>query len=135
MSIETARHEVLEALRRYVEGYQESIAEFARWMGIPMTDATALGEIMWAESGGRPLSPSTLAGRLKITTGATNAVINRLEAKSLVARSREHTDRRAVTLRATPSARRSCESLRLWRATSRFCSVTARVFCTPRSWI
>lgn len=101
-----ARHDVLESLRRYVESYQSSVVDFARWMELPVTDANALGEIMWAESTGRALSPTALATRLAITTGAASALINRLEGRGLVVRSREHEDRRTVTLRATPEAQR-----------------------------
>ncbi|MGL5819493.1 MAG: MarR family winged helix-turn-helix transcriptional regulator [Phycicoccus sp.] len=94
----------LEALRRYVIAYQNSILELARWMDLPRTDGTALGEIVWAEREQTPLSPARLAKRLGLTSGATNAVVNRLERLGLVCRSRESDDRRIVTLRATPTA-------------------------------
>ncbi|GAA1749776.1 MarR family winged helix-turn-helix transcriptional regulator [Aeromicrobium alkaliterrae] len=107
--MDALRAEVLESLRRYVDSYQASVIEFARHMGLPLTDGNALGEVLWAERAGAPLSPSALASRIAITSGATNALVNRLEAKGLVARSREHDDRRVVTLRATEAARATAE--------------------------
>lgn len=102
--MDATSREVLESLRRYVGSYHTSVVQFARWMELPTTDGNALGEILWAEAAGDPLSPTALAARVGITTGATNALINRLEARGLVQRSREHEDRRVVTLRSTASA-------------------------------
>ncbi|MGL5850309.1 MAG: MarR family winged helix-turn-helix transcriptional regulator [Phycicoccus sp.] len=96
----------LEALRRYVIAYHDSTLDLARWMDLPRTDGTALGEIVWAEREQTPLSPARLSARLGLTSGATNAVVNRLERLGLVCRSRESHDRRIVTLRATPTAHR-----------------------------
>lgn len=96
---------VLEALRAYAVRYQESAHQLAVWMGLPTSDGTALGEVIWAEQEGHPLSPARLSERLGMTSGATNALVNRLERQGLVSRSRESTDRRIVSLRVTPSAR------------------------------
>lgn len=99
------RSEVLEALRAYVVAYQESSHDFVRHMGLPVSDGLALGELLYAEQMGTPLSPSGLARRIAMTSGATNALVNRLEGHGLVERSREHDDRRVVTLRPTDLAR------------------------------
>ncbi|MBM6405775.1 MarR family transcriptional regulator [Phycicoccus sp. CSK15P-2] len=99
----------LEALRRFVGAYHDSTLDLARWMDLPRTDGTALGEIVWAEREHTPLSPARLSERLGLTSGATNAVVNRLEGLGLVCRSRESDDRRIVTLRATPTAQRRLE--------------------------
>ncbi|GGG24378.1 hypothetical protein GCM10007304_42770 [Rhodococcoides trifolii] len=115
----TPRTEALEALRHYAARYHESTRQLARWMNLPTTDGTALGEILWAEGEGAPLSPAVLSSRIGLTSGATNAVINRLEEQDLVIRSRESSDRRIVTLRATelanarmePFIRRSADHL------------------------
>lgn len=101
----TPRKRLLEALRQYALSYQNSAHQLARWLDLPTTDGTALGEIMWAESEGSPLSPSRLSSRIGLTSGATNALVNRLEQQCLVTRSRESGDRRIVTLRATVQAR------------------------------
>lgn len=100
---------MLESLRAYVVAYQESTHDLARWMGLPLTDGAAFGEVLWAELAGRPLSPARLSERVGLTSGATNALVNRLERDGMVARSRESDDRRVVTLRATPAARRRAE--------------------------
>lgn len=99
-------NEVLEALRDYVVAYQDSSHDFVRHMGLPVTDGTALGEILYAEQVGAPLSPTALGRRIALTSGATNALVNRLEQRGLVVRSREHEARRVVTLRPSDVARR-----------------------------
>ena len=101
----TPRQHLLEALRHYALSYQESTRELARRMDLPTVDGTALGEILWAEYDGAPLSPGRLSTRVGLTSGATNALVNRLEALGLVSRSRESDDRRVVTLRTTEVAR------------------------------
>ncbi|GAA0964123.1 MarR family winged helix-turn-helix transcriptional regulator [Frigoribacterium faeni] len=101
----TPRRHALEALRHYALSYQESTRQLARHMDLPTVDGTALGEIIWAEYDGSPLSPSRLASRVDLTSGATNALINRLEERGLASRSRESGDRRIVTLRSTEAAR------------------------------
>lgn len=104
MSAEAAHHGVLESLRHYVVSYQTSVQQLARWMDLPLTDGNALGEVMWAASVSAPLSPTDLVVRTGLTSGAVNALVNRLEARGLATRSREHTDRRVVTLRPTDTA-------------------------------
>lgn len=102
--MEPATLSALEALRRFAIGYHQAAFSFAAWMQLPNTEGVALGEIMWAENAGTPLSPGRLSERTGLTSGATNALINRLERRGLVQRSREHTDGRIVTLRATERA-------------------------------
>lgn len=96
--------QVLEALRGYAVAYQESSLHFARAVGLPTTDGVALGEIVYAEITGAPLSPVGLSRRTGLTSGAVNALVNRLEGHGLVTRSREHDDRRIVSLRPTAEA-------------------------------
>ncbi|GAA1904138.1 hypothetical protein GCM10009737_01060 [Nocardioides lentus] len=98
------RSEVLEALRGYAVAYQDAGHAFARAMELPATDGLALGELLYAQRCGAPLSPAGLSRRMSMTSGATNALVNRLEARGLVTRSREHDDRRIVTLRPTAAA-------------------------------
>lgn len=95
---------VLQALRLYAVRYQESAHLLARWMDLPTTDGTALGEVIWAEREGSPLTPAALSRRVGLTSGATTALINRLEERGFVSRNRESRDRRSVTLRATEAA-------------------------------
>jgi DNA-binding MarR family transcriptional regulator len=99
------RIQTLEALRHYAVRYQESAHRFAAWMDLPMSDGAALGEVMWAENEGSPLSAARLRWRIGMTSGATNALVKRLEGRGLLVRSRESVDRRIVTLRPTDAAR------------------------------
>jgi DNA-binding MarR family transcriptional regulator len=101
--------EVLEALRGYVVAFQESGHDLAHHLGLPVTDGLALGAVLYAERVGTPLSPTGLGRRLAMTSGATTALVNRLEARGMVQRSREHEDRRVVTLRPTDEARARAE--------------------------
>jgi len=103
MTDEGAR--VLEALRGYAVRYQESAHAFARFMRLPTSDGTALGEILWAERSGLPMTAARLRTRLGMTSGATTALVDRLQARGLVERSRESDDRRIVTLRTTDEVR------------------------------
>lgn len=100
-----ARTDVLEALRSYATRYQESAHHLAASLALPMNDGAALGEILWAENEGDPLSAARLRWRIGMTSGATNALIKRLETRGLITRTRESDDRRIVTLRATTDTR------------------------------
>ncbi|QEU77362.1 MarR family winged helix-turn-helix transcriptional regulator [Streptomyces subrutilus] len=93
------RERLMEGLRIYGGHYTELSRRFAAWLGLHSTDATALLEIAAAEERGAPLSPARLSERISLSSGATTALLNRLEAGGHIARSREHTDRRVVTLR------------------------------------
>ncbi len=94
------RERLLLGLRAFAGAYTELTRSFATWLGLHATDALALVEILTAEDGGVPLSPARLAERVGLSSGATATLVNRLEAAGYVVRSREHTDRRVVTLRA-----------------------------------
>ncbi|MGW3991900.1 MarR family winged helix-turn-helix transcriptional regulator [Amycolatopsis sp. NPDC004772] len=96
---------VMHSLRDWAVGFAELTQHLAAWMGLPGSDANALSQITWAAETGTPLSPVQLARRIGMTTGATTALVNRLEAAGHLRRSRESTDRRRVTLRPSPAAR------------------------------
>jgi DNA-binding MarR family transcriptional regulator len=96
------QHEQLaESLRSYGANYREFSRRFAAWLGLHSTDAEALIEILSAEERGAPLTPARLGERIPLTSGATTALVNRLEQAGHVLRTREHTDRRFVTLRSS----------------------------------
>lgn len=97
-----ARWRLLEGLRTFGGNYIEFTRRFAAWLGLHSTDAVALVEILFAEDKGAPLSPARLSERIHLTSGATTILIDRLEKAGYVSRSREHADRRRVTLRASP---------------------------------
>jgi len=96
--------EVMEALRGWAVAFAELNQHMATWMDLPTTDAQALGQVLWAASDGDPLSPARLGLRIGMTSGSVTVLVNRLEAAGLIERSREHADRRRVTLRPTPAA-------------------------------
>ena len=92
------RERLMESLRVYGGHYTELGRRFAAWLGLHSTDATAVLEIAAAEERGTPLSPARLSERISLSTGATTALLNRLEAAGHITRAREHSDRRIVTL-------------------------------------
>ncbi|MFF1903988.1 MarR family winged helix-turn-helix transcriptional regulator [Kitasatospora sp. NPDC058218] len=101
-SVAAQRERLMEGLRIYGGHYAELSRRFAAWLGLHSTDATAVLEIAAAEERGTPLSPARLSERISLSTGATTALLNRLEAAGHVTRSREHADRRVITLRSGP---------------------------------
>ncbi|WP_370417069.1 MarR family winged helix-turn-helix transcriptional regulator [Streptomyces sp. QH1-20] len=94
------RERLMESLRIYGGHYAELSRRFAAWLGLHSTDATAVLEIAAAEERGTPLSPARLSERISLSTGATTALLNRLEAAGHITRAREQSDRRIVTLRS-----------------------------------
>ena len=96
--IAARRERLMEGLRVYGGHYTELGRRFASWLGLHSTDATAVLEIAAAEERGAPLSPARLSERISLSTGATTALLNRLEAAGHITRTREHPDRRIITL-------------------------------------
>ncbi|MCX4777411.1 MarR family winged helix-turn-helix transcriptional regulator [Streptomyces sp. NBC_01264] len=94
------RERLMESLRTYGGHYAELSRRFAAWLGLHSTDATAVLQIAAAEERGTPLSPARLSERISLSTGATTALLNRLEAAGHITRAREQSDRRIVTLRS-----------------------------------
>ncbi|MGW2836305.1 MarR family winged helix-turn-helix transcriptional regulator [Streptomyces sp. NPDC001493] len=94
------RERLMESLRVYGGHYTELGRRFAARLGLHSTDATAVLAIAAAEERGTPLSPARLSERISLSTGATTALLNRLEAAGHITRAREHSDRRIVTLRS-----------------------------------
>ncbi|GGM87796.1 hypothetical protein GCM10011609_25570 [Lentzea pudingi] len=100
-----AQVEVMHGLRDWVVAFEALNQHLATWMRLPASDATALGQIVWAAEAGTPLSPAQLARQIGMTTGATTILLNRLESAGHLVRSRESADRRRVTLRPVPASR------------------------------
>ena len=114
---EPAQVEVMEALRDWAVGFAELNQHMAAWMGLPGSDANALGQIVWAAESGEPLSPARLARRLGMTSGATTILLNRLEGAGLIGRTREHADRRRVTLRPSETGRERARAFTAFAST------------------
>ncbi|MBP1299988.1 MULTISPECIES: MarR family winged helix-turn-helix transcriptional regulator [unclassified Curtobacterium] len=101
---------VMHHLRDWAVAFEELDRHLGVWMGMSTTDANALGQVLWAEQAGEPLSPAQLARQIGMTSGATSVLVDRLETAGHVTRHRESTDRRRVTLRATAAARAANEA-------------------------
>jgi len=101
--------QVVDALRVHAADDADVVHHLARWLGVNPADARAFGEVLYAQERGTPLSPTVLAGRLGLSSGATTALLNRLETAGLLVRSREHRDRRVVTLRIVPQVQEQAD--------------------------
>ncbi|GAB2628505.1 transcriptional regulator [Paractinoplanes abujensis] len=95
----------MQHLHDWTVGFIELNQHLAAWMALPTSDASALSNIVWAAEQDTPLSPADLSRRIGMTSGATTVLLNRLEAGGHITRTREHPDRRRVTLRPTPQSR------------------------------
>ncbi|MEV0200656.1 MarR family transcriptional regulator [Nonomuraea sp. NPDC050691] len=94
------RERLAEGLRAYGASFTELGRRFATRLGVHPTDAFALLEIASAQEKGAPLSPALLSRRISLSLGAMSALLNRLEEAGYITRTREHADRRIVTLRS-----------------------------------
>jgi MarR family transcriptional regulator, organic hydroperoxide resistance regulator len=96
---------VMQRLHDWAVASAELNQRLAAFLDLPGSDANALGHILWSAEEGAPLSPVELARRIGMTSGATTALLNRLEDAGHIRRIREHADRRRVTLHPEPAAR------------------------------
>ncbi|MFJ4682862.1 MarR family winged helix-turn-helix transcriptional regulator [Streptomyces sp. NPDC088789] len=95
---------IMRGLRAWGATYTEFTRRFAAHLGLHSTDAVALLEILYAEDQGAPLSLARLGERISLTSGATTALVDRLEKAGHIVRVRgEQADRRVVTLRGGPA--------------------------------
>jgi MarR family transcriptional regulator, organic hydroperoxide resistance regulator len=101
---------VVESLQAFAATRGELARIFARSQQMHTTDAAAIVEIINAEQRGQQLTPARLAERLALTTGATSTLLNRLEGAGLIVRTRGHSDRRVVTLHATPAVEEAADA-------------------------
>ena len=107
---ERQRAQLVQDLRAFATTQTEMGRMFARTRNMHTTDAAAVVEILSAEDRARPLTPARLAARLGLSTGATSTLLNRLEAAGHVQRTREHSDRRVVTLHSTPAIHQAADN-------------------------
>ena len=91
--------ELVDLLRLYSIEAQHVASSFAHRQNLHHTDLQALAAVMHAERRGDPLTPGRLGQQLGLSSGATTAVIDRLERCGFLRRTRENADRRLVTLR------------------------------------
>ncbi len=90
---------IVERMRWYVVQSEHVAHAFAHRNGLHPTDMAALIAVMDAEAGGTPLTPGGLAARLRLSSAATTAVVDRLERAGHLTRHRSDADRRRVELR------------------------------------
>lgn len=89
----------MDLLQRYTIEAQRLAHDFAGRQGLHFTDLQALIAVMHAERLDTPLTPGRLGETLGLSSGATTAVIDRLERDGHLRRTRESADRRVVHLR------------------------------------
>ena len=72
----------------------------ARLLNVTETDVLAIQHLAWAGA----LTPGQLGAQLRLTSGGTTALVQRLERIGYVAREPHPDDRRSTLLRLTPEA-------------------------------
>jgi len=92
------RDELVRLLRVYAVEAERLGQVFAERNGMHPTDLQALLAVMQAEAAGVPLTPGRLGEHLGLSSGATTAVVDRLERAEHVRRERDDRDRRRITL-------------------------------------
>lgn len=104
MDNQDLRRDIVDAMRGMNLDGQRVADAFAHLHGLNTTDMRALVLIMEAETRKEALTAGQLAASLGTSSGATTAVIDRLERIGHVHRNRAHSDRRKVTLHFEPLA-------------------------------
>jgi DNA-binding MarR family transcriptional regulator len=79
----------------------------ARLLGLTESDVLALQHLAWAGA----MTPSQLGAQLRLTSGGTTALVQRLARLSYVRREPHPEDRRSTLLRLTPEAERDAGAL------------------------
>ena len=79
----------------------------ARLLHLTDTDVLAIQHLAWAGA----LTPGQLSAQLRLTSGGTTALLQRLERIGYVAREPHPEDRRSTLLRLTPEAERDAGEL------------------------
>jgi DNA-binding MarR family transcriptional regulator len=100
----TVRDDLVRLLQRHAVEAVRLGRAFAEHHGLHPTDWNALLAVMQGERVDSPLTPGELGERLGLSSGATTAVVDRLERAGYVRRVRDERDRRRLTLHRTGSA-------------------------------
>ena len=98
------RAELVRLLQRYVVEAVRLGRVFAEKHHLHPTDWAALLAVIQGDRVGRPLTPGELGQCLGISSGATTAVLDRLERAGHVRRVRDDRDRRRMTVHRAESA-------------------------------
>jgi DNA-binding MarR family transcriptional regulator len=102
--LETALTESLKQLGELSRSFEESRA---RRLGVNGTDLRCLRLLQ----GEGVTTAGDVAREMGLTTGATTAVLDRLERRGFVRRTRDRRDRRRVTIGLTPAAQRHLQAV------------------------
>ena len=92
------RDELIRLLQRHFVEATRMRRAFAERHDLHPTDWAALLAVMQGDRTGTPLTPGQLGERLLLSSGATTAVVDRLERAGHLRRERDRRDRRRVTL-------------------------------------
>jgi len=92
------RDELIRLLQRHFVESTRMRRAFAERHDLHPTDWAALLAVMQGDRTGTPLTPGQLGERLLLSSGATTAVVDRLERAGHLRRERDRRDRRRVTL-------------------------------------
>lgn len=98
---------ILFSLRRISNALMQHSREFTGKYRLSPAQVLCLRVLM--DEG--PLTPSQLARRLYLSHGTMTWMVDRMEARGLVARSRDKSDRRKVTVSLTEEGRRTAEQV------------------------
>src|SRR5689334_15863140 len=99
-----ARVELIRLLQRHAVEATRLGRAFAEHHDLHPTDWAALLAVMQGDRAGTPLTPGELGERLGMSSGATTAVVDRLERAGHVRRVRDERDRRRLTLHRADNA-------------------------------
>jgi DNA-binding MarR family transcriptional regulator len=98
------RNELIRLLQRHAVEATRLGRAFAERHDLHPTDWAALLAVMQGDRAGTPLTPGELGQRLGMSSGATTAVVDRLERAGHVRRVRDERDRRRLTLHRAANA-------------------------------
>src|SRR4051812_46173728 len=104
------RERLLADFTAFGSAQNELLRLFARSNRMHFTDAAAVVQIIEHEEEGQLLTPARLAERIGLSPGATSILLSRLETAGFIDRTREHTDRRIVTLRSTKAINEAADA-------------------------
>jgi DNA-binding MarR family transcriptional regulator len=97
--VDGEREQLVRLLQSYATESERLGQAFAERHALHPTDLHALLAVMQADRAGDPLTPGHLGQQLGLSSGATTALVDRLERVGHVHRVRDDRDRRRVTLR------------------------------------
>ncbi|WP_345413607.1 helix-turn-helix domain-containing protein [Pseudonocardia xishanensis] len=92
------RDELIRLLQAYATESARLAGEFSAANGLHTTDLHALIAVLNADGRGEPLTAGRLGAHLGLSSGATTALVDRMERHGYVQRVRDTVDRRRVVL-------------------------------------